>query len=40
MRQDNEQRSDVTRIGRLDERLSRLEERLGMGSTPAASANP
>ncbi len=40
MRQDSEQRSDVTRSARLEERLSRLEERLGMGSTPAASTAP
>ncbi len=40
MRQENEQRSDVMRIARLAERLSRLEQRLGIGSTPAASADP
>lgn len=40
MRQDNEQRSDVTRIARLEERLSRLEASVGMGSTPAAPVDP
>ena len=40
LRQENEQRSDVTRIARLEERLSHLEASLGMGSTPAAVADP
>jgi hypothetical protein len=40
MRQENEKRSDVRRIARLEERLLRLEGQLGMGSIPAAPADP
>ena len=40
MRQEDEKRSEVTRIARLEDRLSHLERRLGLGSVPAALADP